>query len=103
MSNDASKEDPPSLDDFSERLERLRGEDRPQKPAPAASGLGHAMRISSDLLAGLIVGGVLGYGLDVWLGTSPWFLLGGLGVGFAAGLRNMARTIKQGEKTSPKD
>lgn len=51
------------------------------------------MRISSDLLAGLFVGCLLGLGLDHWLGTKPLFLLVGMAFGFAAGLRNMMRTL----------
>lgn len=56
--------------------------------------MGKALRASSDLLAGFVVGGLIGYGLDRWLGTSPWLLLLGLGVGFAAGMRNLMRTVR---------
>lgn len=101
MSNDsgrdkADKNQPGSLEDFSERLERMR--ERGQEPAPekSASAWGRAMRISSDLLAGIFVGCLLGIGLDHWLGTKPLFLLIGLALGFAAGLRNMTRTLNSG-------
>jgi len=101
MSNDsgADKADddrPASLDEFSERLERMR--ERGKEPATdqkSASAWGRAMRVSSDLLAGIFVGCLLGLGLDTWLGTKPLFLLVGLGLGFAAGLRNMMRTMQQ--------
>jgi len=32
--------------------------------------------------------------LDRWLGTSPWFLLVFLALGFAAGMMNMLRTVR---------
>ena len=100
MDNDSSgdKADqnrPPSLDEFSERLDRMRGTGEEPPSQKSASAWGRAMRISSDLLAGVIVGCLLGFGLDYWLGTKPLFLLVGMAVGFAAGFRNMMRTLKQ--------
>ncbi len=101
MSNDsgadkADDDQPGSLEDFSERLERMRGRgEEPAASQQSASAWGRAMRISSDLLAGIFVGCLLGLGLDTWLGTKPLFLLIGLGLGFAAGLRNMMRTLQQ--------
>ncbi len=92
--DEADKNRPPSLDEFSERLERLRGHGETPSPKGSASAWGRAMRISSDLLAGLFVGCLLGLGLDHWLNTKPLFLLVGMALGFAAGLRNMMRTLK---------
>ena len=94
MADDASKDEPRSLDAVSERLEQLRGQSEPEGPHKTGAAWGRAMRASSDLLAGLLVGGLLGFGLDRWLGTEPWFLLAGLLIGFAAGLRNLARSLK---------
>ena len=34
---------------------------------------------------------VLGYAVDVWLGTTPWFLLGGCVVGLAGGVLLLRR------------
>ena len=39
-----------------------------------------------------------GYYLDRWLGTTPWFTLIGIGVGVAAGFRDLFRSIKAAEK-----
>ncbi|WDI32294.1 AtpZ/AtpI family protein [Hyphococcus flavus] len=103
MGDNPNRDDLPSLDEFSERLERLRGEGRQvESQQGSASAWGRAMRISSDLLAGLFVGCLLGLGLDHWLGTKPWFLLAGIALGFAAGLRNMMRTLQQ-ENTPPSE
>lgn len=98
MANDldedgAGRDKPPALDEFSERLDRMRAEPDEKGPPSAGAGLGRAMRISTELLAGLLVGGALGYGLDRFLESEPWFLLAGLGVGFAAGLRNLSRML----------
>lgn len=94
MSDDAGQKGPPSLEDLSARMERLRSQSEPPEPKGSASAWAKAMRASSDLLAGLLVGCLLGLGLDRWLETSPWFLLAGIGVGFAAGLRNLSRSMK---------
>ncbi len=84
-----------SLDEFSDRLDAVRAENEPEEPrGGSGAAWGKALRASSDLLAGLIVGMVIGYLLDRWLGTSPWLILVGIGVGFAAGLRNLARSMK---------
>ena len=45
--------------------------------------------------AGATIGG---YYLDRWLGTNPWFTLIGIGVGVAAGFRDLFRSIKAAEK-----
>lgn len=100
MGENPKRDDPPSLDEFSERLERLRSQGQETKPQGSASAWGRAMRISSDLLAGLFVGCLLGLGLDHWLGTAPLFLLVGIALGFAAGLRNMMRTLKKDSERS---
>ena len=37
--------------------------------------LGLAFRLSTELVSGIVVGGVMGWSIDKWLGTQPWFLL----------------------------
>jgi len=55
---------------------------------------GVAYRILVDMIAGLLVGGFLGYWLDRWLGWTPYSLVVGLVVGFAAGVNNAWRAIR---------
>ena len=49
---------------------------------------GDAMRLAIDLVAAVVIAGAMGYGLDKWLGTKPWFLVIFLIFGLAAGFRN---------------
>jgi ATP synthase protein I len=49
------------------------------------------LRLSSELVAGVVVGAGLGLLLDRWLGISPWGLIVFLLLGFAAGVLNVAR------------
>ena len=73
----------------------MRVEHEPETPKSGGAAWGRAMRVSSDLLAGIFVGALLGVLLDRWLHTAPWLLLLGIGLGFAAGLRNLSRTMKE--------
>jgi ATP synthase protein I len=88
---------------LSARLQRL-GERLARNPAaqpsdgPAgdrattASGYARGLRLSSELVAGVVVGAGLGLLIDHWLGISPWGLIVFLLLGFAAGVLNVARS-----------
>lgn len=60
-------------------------------PATTASGYAKGLRLSSELVAGVLVGAGLGLLIDRWLGTSPWGLIVFLLLGFAAGVLNVVR------------
>ena len=94
--SDGAKQDPPSLDEFSRRLDAARGGPAPAESSNRSRGaeLGRAFRVGSELLAGLIVGTLLGLGLDTLFGTKPWLLLVGILFGFAAGVMNVSRAFK---------
>jgi ATP synthase protein I len=57
-----------------------------------ASGYARGLRLSSELVAGVVVGAGLGLLIDHWLGISPWGLIAFLLLGFAAGVLNVARS-----------
>src|ERR1700757_3162572 len=46
---------------------------------------GVAYRVLIDMIAGLLVGGFLGYWLDRWWGSKPYMLVAMTVVGFAGG------------------
>ncbi|HMO29342.1 AtpZ/AtpI family protein [Enterovirga sp.] len=92
-----------SGDDLSGRLDRLGAKLEARRPAPAPrpargasssdpSALSKALRISSEFVAGVVVGGGLGWAIDKGLGTSPWGLIVFLLLGFAAGVYNVIRS-----------
>ena len=96
--------DTPSEQDLSRRLERLGAELEARRPSvtpkdqvssASSSGpspIGMALRASSEFMAGVIVGGGVGWGIDKGLGTSPWGLIVFLLLGFAAGIYNVMRS-----------
>ena len=57
--------------------------------------MGLAFRLAVELVAGLVVGGGIGWLLDYWLGTLPIFMLIFFALGTAAGILNVIRTAKQ--------
>ncbi len=64
-----------------------------------SSALGKAFRLSTELVAGVFVGGLVGWLLDRWLGTLPLFLVVFLLLGIAAGFLNVIRAAREmGEK-----
>lgn len=105
MADDAGKQQPPSLDEFSKRLEAARGPEPDAEASPSSTGasMGRAFRVASELLAGLFVGALLGLGLDKLLATQPLFMLLGIGLGFAAGLRNVYRAMQEWNTPSSDD
>ncbi|PYS03468.1 MAG: F0F1 ATP synthase assembly protein I [Acidobacteria bacterium] len=48
---------------------------------------------SYTLIGAILVLGGIGYVMDRWLGTSPWFLLGGLLVGLVVGFYELAKAV----------
>ena len=48
---------------------------------------------SYTLVGAILVLGGIGYAMDSWLGTTPWFLLGGLLLGIVVGFYELAKTV----------
>ena len=79
-----------------ERLDHERASHRPEpvsgnRTSTDASALARGLRLSSELVAGVLVGGLIGWLLDRWLGISPWGLIVFVLLGFAAGVLNVMR------------
>jgi F0F1-type ATP synthase assembly protein I len=52
---------------------------------------GPAMAASYGLVGSILLFAAIGYGLDRWRGTSPWFLLAGLGLGVVIGFYELIK------------
>ena len=48
---------------------------------------------SYTLVGGIVLLGGIGYAIDSWRGTSPWFLLAGLLLGIVVGFYELVRTV----------
>lgn len=58
----------------------------------SAGGMAYAVKMSSEFIAGIIVGAVIGWLIDKFAGTSPWGLIIFLLLGFCAGVLNILRS-----------
>lgn len=81
------------LKNLGDRLNQVSHADEISAPRQSTdmSGFARGFRLSSELVAGVAVGALLGWMLDRWLGTSPWGLIVFLLLGFAAGVLNVMR------------
>src|SRR5262249_44862648 len=94
---------PPDEAALSARLKRLGGRlGRPAAGRPSESGtappppadpsaIARGFRLSTEFVAGVVVGAAIGWLLDRWLGISPWGMIVFLLLGFAAGVLNVMR------------
>jgi len=82
------------LDDLDSRLREAREGSEPPARASAQRELGVAYRVMVEMIAGVGVGGFLGWWLDNWLGTAPLLLVALIVLGFAAGAMNAYRAIR---------
>jgi ATP synthase protein I len=60
--------------------------------AARASAMARGFRLSSELIAGVVVGAMIGWGFDRLLSTSPFGLIVFFLLGFAAGVINVMRS-----------
>jgi len=60
--------------------------------AARASAMALGFRLSSELVAGVVVGAVIGWGFDRLLSTSPFGLIVFVLLGFVAGVVNVVRS-----------
>ena len=63
-----------------------------------SSAFGIAMRITTDLISGVIIGGIMGWSLDKMFGTEPWLLIIFFVFGVFAGISNVIRTANKMNK-----
>ena len=103
-------EDRDAIKKRSDELGRRLDEAKHRKDGPATSqraeggrgdAMGRALRVSAELIGGIVVGGAIGWFLDGWLGLDkPWFFILFFLLGAAAGIMNVIRMAMR-EKTPP--
>lgn len=81
-------------------LENLK-ETMPKPVTPRNREEGQAVRLVSDFAAAFFVGSGLGYGLDAWLGTTPWLLIAGLLLGTVAGTKLLLDAENRSSRAKP--
>ena len=63
-----------------------------------AASLGKALKISTELVASVVVGSTIGFLLDNWFDTKPMLTICFFFMGVAAGILNVFKTAKKMQK-----
>ncbi len=97
MADEREPQEPPSIDEkgFKSRLEKAREAQAETRAEAPGSAHGLALRVGSDFAGGIIVGGLLGWGIDRTFGTAPWGLMICLALGFVAGTNLAIRSANE--------
>jgi ATP synthase protein I len=87
--------EPDDLRALGERIDALKQQETPpaKKSAPTSGEV--AIRFATELLSAVIVGFLIGWGLDKLFGTTPVFMIGLFLLGAAAGIRNVIVASKE--------
>ena len=60
--------------------------------------MGSAFRLGTELVASVVVGTIIGFILDNWFGTKPWFIIIFFFLGVTAGILNVIRVANNIQK-----
>ncbi len=74
-----------------------------ERAQPQASAASLGWRMGGEFGAAILVGALLGFGVDHYLGVAPWGLFVGLGLGFVAGIVNVTRAARAYSAQSQED
>jgi ATP synthase protein I len=82
------------LHDLEGRVRDARARYEPPSSAEKVRGaaMGQALKLATELIAGVAVGGFIGWWLDFWFGTAPILLVVFFVLGAAAGILNVIRS-----------
>ncbi len=80
----------PSLEELEKSIKKARERSEDGVAGPQIG----AMRVSVDLLAGIMVGAFFGFYLDKWLETWPFMFMICFCLGVAGGVMNIYRSVK---------
>ena len=90
-----------NLKEIATRLEiakkNIKGVQKDGKSSNASS-LGKALKISTELVAAVVVGSTIGFLLDSWFDTKPLLIICFFIMGVAAGILNVFKSAKKMQK-----
>lgn len=81
-----------------DRLKNARKKLKIEKENPQTSNFGQAFKLSTELVAAVLVGTIIGFILDNWFDTKPWLIITFFFVGVVAGITNVIRSAKKIQK-----
>ena len=78
-----------------DRIKNARKKLKVEKENPQTSNIGQAFKLSTELVAAVLVGTIIGFILDNWFDTKPWLIIIFFFVGVVAGILNVIRSAKK--------
>lgn len=81
------------IKDLAEKIKKIKPK-KNENSNKSKSSLGIAMRLSGELVAAVFVASLIGFYLDKWLETKPFFLIFFFFIGAITGILNVVRTSK---------
>ena len=78
-----------------DRLKNARKKLKVEKENPQTSNIGQAFKLSTELVAAVLVGTIIGFILDNWFDTKLWLIIIFFFVGVVAGILNVIRSAKK--------
>ena len=60
--------------------------------------MGSAFKLGTELVAAVVVGTIIGFILDSWFDTKPWFMIIFFFLGAAAGMLNVVKAANRMQK-----
>ncbi len=88
-------------DDFKTRLKIAKSKIKKQINSDSENRglfMGSAFKLGTELVAAVAVGTIIGFILDSWFDTKPWFIIIFFFLGTAAGILNVIRTANRMQK-----
>jgi ATP synthase protein I len=86
---------PDELRALGKRLDEIHRRDEVRKIQPPPTALGIGLRFATEMVAAVLVGTAMGWGLDWLFGTSPIFVIVMFLFGAGAGILNITRASKE--------
>ena len=88
-------------EDFKTRLKIAKSKIKKQVLSDSekrGSFMGNAFKLGTELVAAVGVGTIIGFILDNWFGTKPWFIITFFFIGVVAGTLNVIRVANNMQK-----
>ena len=89
------------IDEFNTRLKIAKekiNENTSNNNKDNTSQLGRALKLSTEMVASVFVGTIIGFILDNWFESKPWLTIILFFAGVAAGILNVVRSAKRMQK-----
>ena len=88
-----------NLNDLKTRLkiarEKIKKSSKNEDNNGNSSSMGSAFKLSTDLVAHVAVGTIIGFILDSWFDTKPWLIIFFFFLGSVAGILNVIKVAKK--------